>query len=419
MRLAEETFKAKSKCRFCNNELKNEFIDLVNAPPSNSYLTKEQLNEPEIYFPLKVFVCEKCWLVQVDEYKKSSEIFDKNYAYFSSYSSSWLKHSENYVDMISDRLKLDKKSLVIEVASNDGYLLQYFLPKRIPCIGIEPAANTAKVAEKKGIHTIEDFFSVKLAKQLANEGKTADLILGNNVLAHTPDINDFVEGLRIALKPEGTITMEFPHLLNLIKFNQFDTIYHEHFSYLSLLAVGKIFEAHYLVIYDVEELPTHGGSLRIYARHKSNTELKISSSVSNVLKKENDFGLNNLDIYLCFQKKTDQIKYAFLEFLIQQKKSGKKVAAYGAAAKGNTLLNYCGIKNDMIKFVVDKSPHKQNKYLPGSHIPIVSEDMLKTERPDYTIILPWNIKDEIIEQLRYIRSWDGHFVVAIPKVEIF
>ncbi len=408
------------KCRFCNNELKNVFIDLVNAPPSNSYLTKEQLiNEPEIYFPLKVFLCEKCWLVQVDEHKKFSEIFDKNYAYFSSYSSSWLKHSENYVNMISDRLKLDKDSLVIEIASNDGYLLQYFLPKRIPCIGIEPTVDTARIAKKKGIHIIEDFFSVKLAKQLAEEGKTADLILGNNVLAHVPDINDFVEGLRIALKPQGSITMEFPHLLNLIKFNQFDTIYHEHFSYFSLLAVKKNFEAHHLVICDVEELPTHGGSLRIYAKHKNNTKINISSNVSTVLKKEQDFGLSNLDIYQSFQEKADKIKYAFLEFLIQQKKSGNKVAAYGAAAKGNTLLNYCGIKNDFIEFVVDKSPHKQNKYLPGSHIPVVSEDMLKTERPDYVIILPWNIKDEITEQLSYIRNWNGHFVVLVPDIRIF
>lgn len=406
------------KCRFCNNELKNVFIDLVNAPPSNSYLTKEQLNEPEIYFPLKVFFCEKCWLVQVDEYKKSSEIFDKNYAYFSSYSSSWLKHSENYVDMISDRLKLDKNSLVIEVASNDGYLLQYFLPKQIPCTGIEPAVDTARIAKKKGIHTIEDFFSVKLAKQFADEGKTADLILGNNVLAHTPDINDFVEGLRIALKPQGSITMEFPHLLNLIKFNQFDTIYHEHFSYLSLLAVRKIFEAHHLVIYDVEELPSHGGSLRIYAKHKNNTKINISLNVSTVLKKEQDFGLNNLNIYRSFQEKADKIKYAFLEFLIQQKKSGKKVAAYGAAAKGNTLLNYCGVKNDFIEFVIDKSPHKQNKYLPGSHIPIVSEDILETKHPDYIIILPWNIKDEIIKQLSYVKNWKCSFIVPIPELKI-
>jgi SAM-dependent methyltransferase len=320
--------------------------------------------------------------------------------------------------MISDRLKLDKNSLVIEVASNDGYLLQYFLPKQIPCIGIEPSANTAEVAKKRGIYTIENFFSVKLAKQLAKEGKTADLILGNNVLAHTPDINDFVEGLRIALKPQGTITMEFPHLLNLIKFNQFDTIYHEHFSYLSLLTVTKIFEAHYLAIYDVEELSTHGGSLRIYARHKDNSKMKISSNVSAVLKEEHDFGLSNLDIYLCFQKKADKIKYSFLEFLIQQKKQGKKAAAYGAAAKGNTLLNYCGIKNDLIKFVVDKSPHKQNKYLPGSHIPIVSEDILRAERPDYIIILPWNIKDEVMEQMSFIRDWGGKFVIPIPKFEV-
>ena len=407
------------KCRFCNNELRNEFLDLANTPASNSYLTKEQLNKPEIYFPLKVFVCEKCWLVQVDEYKKSTEIFDNNYAYFSSYSSSWLKHSENYVDMISDRLNLNKNSLVIEIASNDGYLLQYFLPKQIPCIGIEPTTNTAEVAEKKGIRTIKDFFSTQLAKRLVDEWEAADLILGNNVLAHTPDINNFVEGLRIALKSQGTITMEFPHLLNLIKFNQFDTIYHEHFSYLSLLALTKIFKAHLLTIYDVEQLPTHGGSLRIYAKHEDNAKIKISSNVSSILKEECDFGLDKLNIYKCFQKKVDDIKYSFLEFLIQQKKHGKKIAAYGAAAKGNTLLNYCGIKNDFIEFVVDTSPHKQNKYLPGSHIPIVSEDMLGEQHPDYIIIFPWNIKDEIIEQLSYVSSWSCKFVVLIPELEIF
>jgi hypothetical protein len=293
------------------------------------------------------------------------------------------------------------------------------LSKKIPCLGIEPTANTAKVAEKKGIPTINDFFSVKLAKELVSKDKAADLILGNNVLAHTPYINDFVDGLRIALKPQGTITMEFPHLLNLIKFNQFDTIYHEHFSYLSLQTVKNIFEAHNLVIYDVEELPTHGGSLRIYAKHKHNDEIEISSSVSNLLKMENDFGLNDLDIYQSFQQKADIIKYAFLEFLIQQKKLGKKVAAYGAAAKGNTLLNYCGIKNDFIEFVVDKSPYKQNKYLPASHIPIVNEEKIKEFKPDYIIILPWNLKDEVMGQLNYVRQWDSKFVIAIPELLIY
>jgi len=407
------------KCRFCDNELTQEFTDFASSPPSNSLLTKEQLNEPEIFYPLKSYVCEKCWLVQVDEYKKSSEIFDKDYAYFSSYSTSWLKHSENYVNMISDKLELNKDSLVIEIASNDGYLLQYFLPKGIPCIGIEPTASTAKAAEKKGINTIEDFFSVKLVEKLVAEGAKADLILGNNVLAHVPDINDFVKGLRIALKPEGSITMEFPHLLNLIKFNQFDTIYHEHFSYLSLLTVAKIFKSHSLVIYDVEELPTHGGSLRIYAKHKNNTEIKITSNVAKLLEQEREFGLNNLEVYQSFQEKTDKIKYSFLEFLLQQKKKGKRVAAYGAAAKGNALLNYCGIKKDLIPFVVDASPYKQGKFLPGSHIPVVSEQEIRKFKPDFVLILPWNLKSEISAQLEYIRSWKGQFVVPIPEVQVF
>lgn len=405
------------KCRFCNHELSFEFIDLVNSPPSNSYLSLEQLNEPEVFYPLKLYVCDKCYLVQIDEYKKSDDIFNNQYAYFSSYSSSWLKHSEEYVDMISKRLNFDDKSQIYEIASNDGYLLQYFKKQNINCIGIEPTANTAKVAIEKGIETIVDFFGKRLASKLVGSKRKADLIIGNNVLAHVPDINDFVGGLKILLQESGTITMEFPHLLQLIKQNQFDTIYHEHFSYLSLYTVKQIFEYHQLCIYDVEELKTHGGSLRIFATHINNSSLPVSKNIATLLEKENRSGLTKLDGYKGFQNTADTVKYNLLNFLIEQKLNNKIVAAYGAAAKGNTLLNYCGVKKDLISFVVDKSPHKQNKFLPGSHIPIVSEEKIKEIKPEYVIILPWNIKEEIIEQLNYIEEWGGKFVVAIPNLK--
>ncbi len=402
------------KCRFCENDLKYEFIDLLNSPPSNSYLSIDQLNEPEVYFPLKIFVCEKCFLVQIDEYKRSNEIFNADYAYFSSFSTSWLKHSKKYVDMITARLSLTRDSHVIEIACNDGYLLQFFVEKRIPCIGIEPTGGTARAAREKGIDVIEDFFGQRIAPKL----KKADLILGNNVLAHVPDINDFVQGLKTALKPEGSVTMEFPHLLNLIKFNQFDTIYHEHFSYLSLLAVKRIFEEHGFLIYDVEELDTHGGSLRIYAAH-DNANVQVQTSVKNIIRKEIEANLNQIKGYTGLQKKANEIKIEFMNFLLESKMKGKLVAAYGAAAKGNTLLNYCGLKNDLILFVVDKSPHKQGKYLPGSHIPIVSQDHISKNRPDYLVILPWNIKEEIINEHSYIKNWNGKFVTTIPNLMIF
>ena len=401
------------KCRHCNHKMTHEFINLFNAPPSNSYLSYEQLNEPEVLYPLKVFVCENCFLVQIDEYKKSNEIFNKDYAYFSSYSSSWLEHSRKYVEMIVQKLDLFEKSHVIEVASNDGYLLQYFKERNIPCLGIEPTSSTAKIAKEKGINVIEDFFSFELAKSL----QKADLILGNNVLAHVPDINDFVRGLKMALKPNGMITMEFPHLLNLIIYNQFDTIYHEHFSYLSLMTVKTIFESKGLKICDVEELTTHGGSLRIYATHIEN-DVEIESSVDELISKEKIFKLDRIEGYQKFEQKVQQIKWNFIDFLLKAKKDGKTVVAYGAAAKGNTLINYCGIKSDAIKFVVDASPYKQNKFLPLSHIPIVSENEIKKEKPDYIIILPWNIKDEIINQLNYIKEWSGKWVLAIPNFEI-
>ncbi len=402
------------KCRFCSIELKNVFVDLINSPASNSYLTEEQLNEPEIFYPLKIYVCSKCKLVQIDEYKKSDDIFDKDYAYFSSYSTSWLTHAKKYVEDMKDKLFLDSHSLVTEIASNDGYLLQYFKEINIPCIGVEPTSSTAKVAKEKGINVIEDFFGSSLAKTL----EKSDLILGNNVLAHVPDINDFVKGLKIALKENGTITMEFPHLLNIIKENQFDTIYHEHFSYLSFYTVKQIFEAQDLKLYDVEQLYTHGGSLRIYATHKENENINLSQNVQKILNIEKEFGLLDMDIYKNFQKKADKVKYDLIDFLIQAKKDNKKVIAYGAAAKGNTLLNYAGIKKDLIEFVVDKSPHKQGKYLPASHIPILDALKIKEFKPDFIIILPWNIKDEVMKQLEYIKDWGCRFVVAVPELKV-
>jgi hypothetical protein len=406
------------KCRFCQHELTHEFVDLVNSPPSNSFLTREQLNEPETFYPLKLFVCEKCWLVQIDEYKRSNEIFSQDYAYFSSCSTSWLEHAKRYTDMITQRFGLGKTSQVIEVASNDGYLLQYFQRQNIPCLGIEPAQNTAAVARGKGLSVIIEFFGENLAQHLAGQGKLADLLIGNNVLAHVPDLNDFVKGLKIVLNSNGVITMEFPHLMKLIERNQFDTIYHEHFSYFSFGTACNLFSSHGLALFDVEELPTHGGSLRIYAKHKSNNSLQVTDAVSALLATESDAGMKTLHYYIDFQHKIDNVKHDIVSFLIEQKSSGKKVIAYGAAAKGNTLLNYCGIKTDLIEFVVDASPYKQGKFLPGSHIPVVKEEEVDKLKPDYVLILPWNIKDEIIEQLKYIREWEGQFVLPIPKLQV-
>lgn len=404
------------QCRSCKTELEHVFIDLFNSPASNSFLTKEQLNEPETFYPLKVYTCSNCFLVQVDEYKKSDAIFNNEYVYYSSYSTSWLAHAEKYVELMTERFHLNDSSQVIEIASNDGYLLQYFKQRNIPVLGIEPTANTAKAAEEKGIKSITDFFGVRLAETLAAKGIRADLLLGNNVLAHVPDINDFVGGMKIVLKPRGIITMEFPHLMQLVENNQFDTIYHEHFSYLSFHTVKKIFEAHGLEMFDVDELPTHGGSLRIYAKHKEDSTKPISENVHSLLKKEEDKGMLHLSYYNNFQQKALDIKLALTEFLIEQKKHGKKVAAYGAAAKGNTLLNYCGIKNDLIDFVVDANPYKQNKFLPASHIPVVQEAYLKQAKPDFVIILPWNLKDEITKQLSYIKEWNAQFVIPIPEL---
>lgn len=406
------------KCRFCNNELSIIFVDLINSPASNSILAVEELDEPEIFFPLKIFVCEKCFLVQIDEYKKSDEIFNDKYAYFSSFSKIWLDHSKKYVTEIIEKLQLNENSFVVEIASNDGYLLQYFKGLCIPCLGIEPASNTAAVAKKKGIKVIEDFFGIRLAKELSSTTKKPDLLLGNNVLAHVPDINDFVEGLKLFLSETGVITMEFPHLMQLVENNQFDTIYHEHFSYFSFFTVKSIFEAHNLALFDVEQLPTHGGSLRIYAKHIEDNSKEISLKVQELIELEFSKKMNSVEYYMNFQKKVNDIKYKLVNFLIQQKVNKKKIIAYGAAAKGNTLLNYCGIKQDLIEFIVDRSPFKQGKFLPGSHIPIKNEKVIKNYKPDYVVILPWNIKDEIMNQLEYIKEWGCKFVIPIPKMEI-
>ena len=405
-------------CRHCNNELQHVFCDLQTCPPSNAMVKPEMINYPETYFPLKVFVCDKCWLVQVDELEKADAIFNNEYTYFSSFSTSWLKHAKAYTDYMTERFGFNENSLVVEIASNDGYLLQYFKEKNIPVLGVEPTANTAQVAIEKGIENIVDFFGSDLAgkKLLAK----ADLILGNNVLAHVPDINDFVKGVKIALKPNGVNTFEFPHLLQLVAQKQFDTIYHEHFSYLSLTNLKSVFETQGLEIFDVQEIPTHGGSLRIFTKHKEDNSKKVEDAVREILEKEAAAGMISLAYYQDFQQKVDQIKYDFTEFLIQQKRNGKKIIGYGAAAKGNTLLNYCGIKgNDLIEYVVDASPYKQNKLLPGSRIPVFSSEKIAQTKPDFIVIFPWNLKDEISHQLAYAQEWGAKFVIAVPELTIF
>lgn len=402
-------------CRHCNTELETIFCDLQTCPPSNAMVKFEELNEPEKYYPLKVFVCSNCWLVQTDEIKKADQIFNDEYTYFSSFSSSWLEHSKKYVNYMINRFSFNEHSKIVEIASNDGYLLQYFKAKNIKTIGVEPTANTAEVAIEKGIDTIIDFFSAKLAKNLLKN--YADLIVGNNVLAHVPDINDFVKGLKIALKKKGIITMEFPHLLKLIEGNQFDTIYHEHFSYLSLCTVKKIFNTYGLKLFDVEKLNSHGGSLRIFATHDNNN-VSISQDVINFLEEEKKFGLLDLKVYLNFQNNADRIRDNFIRFLLKAKKEKKKVVGYGAAAKGNTLLNYAGIKkNDIIKFVIDKSPFKQNKFLPGSRLPVKNKENLKEYKPDFIIIFPWNLEQEVIKEHSYVKEWGCQFVVFIPKLK--
>jgi len=405
-------------CRFCNEPLKHVFLDLGKSPLANSFLKKEMLNKSERFFSLCVYVCDKCFLVQLPEYENPENIFG-DYAYFSSYSETWLKHAENYVNLMLKKFSFDKNNLVIEIASNDGYLLQYFKKKGIPILGIEPAVNVAEVAKQKGIPTIVKFFGTKIAKELVKEGKSADLIIGNNVLAHVPNLNDFVDGLKILLKKTGIITLEFPHLMKLIQQNQFDTIYHEHFSYFSLLTTEKVFSSHGLTIFDVEEVPTHGGSLRIYVKHSESDLISNDESVQDLLKIENQFGLENLVTYTNFASKVKKIKENVREFFMSAKNNRKMVICYGAAAKGNTLLNYCGIGTDFIDYIVDRSTYKQGLFLPGIHIHIKELNEVRKTKPDYLVILPWNLKDEIMEQMSYIRDWGGKFVVLIPEVKIF
>ena len=404
------------KCRFCNSELDRIFIDLGESPLANSYL-KESNFDNEKKYPLCTFLCKNCFLVQLEEIETPENIF-REYVYFSSFSTSWLKHAKDYVDMITTRLLLNEDCLVIEIASNDGYLLQNFVEKNIPVIGIEPARNIAKTAMEKNIPILTKFFDSKLAKELVDKGKKADLIIGNNVFAHVPCLNDFIVGLKILLKPNGVITLEFPHLLQLMQNNQFDTIYHEHFSYFSLLTVQKIFESHDLKIFDVEELITHGGSLRLYVTHKENIQIISSNNTSVILEKEKKFGLEKLSTYEEFSVHVSKIKMDLQNLIKNIKNNSKNIVCYGAPAKGNTLLNYCNITNNQIDYTVDKNPHKQNLFLPGTHIPIYSPEKIQETKPDYVLILPWNLKDEIIEEIKYVRDWNGKFVIPIPEVKI-
>jgi SAM-dependent methyltransferase len=408
----------KTKCRFCEAEVAQTFVDLGMSPLCESYVSRDQLNQMEPFYPLHVKVCSHCFLVQLEEYVAPENIFS-DYAYFSSYSDSWLAHARAYTDKMIERFGFDQDSLVVELASNDGYLLQYFVDRNIPVLGIEPAANVAVVAEEKGVPTLVKFFGRELAMELAEEGRKADLILGNNVLAQVPDLNSFVAGMKILLKPDGVITLEFPHLLRLVAENQFDTIYHEHFSYFSFLTTDHIFRAHGMKLFDVEEISTHGGSLRVYGCHQEDGSKPVSSKVMALLEREKVAGCDRLEYYASFGEQVEKTKYQLLEFLIQAKKSGKTIAGYGAPGKGNTLLNYCGIRTDFIDYTVDRSPHKQGKFLPGTHIPIYHPDRITETRPDYVFILPWNLKDEIMKQMAHIRGWGGQFFVPIPSPTVF
>ncbi len=415
-----------STCRFCASPLHQTFADLGMSPISNAFIRadspperlRQRANQGEKFYPLHAYVCDRCLLVQLEEFETPSEIFNAEYAYFSSYSSSWLEHSRRYVTDMIDRFQLDAQSQVVEIASNDGYLLQYFQERGIPVLGIEPAANVAAVARAKGIDSLVQFFSVETATQLVREGRRADLLLGNNVLAHVPDLNDFVAGLKLLLAPGGVITMEFPHLLNLIQQNQFDTIYHEHFSYFSLLAVEKIFAHHGIVLFDVEQLPTHGGSLRIYGRHQENQERPIGENIDRLKLAERSAGLEEIATYHGFASQIQAIKRQLLTFLMQAQERGQQVVGYGAPAKGNTLLNYCGVKTDLLAYTVDASPHKQNMLLPGTRIPVYAPQKIFETRPDYVLILPWNIRQEIMESMQQVREWGGQFVVPIPELTI-
>jgi 2-polyprenyl-3-methyl-5-hydroxy-6-metoxy-1,4-benzoquinol methylase len=406
-----------SGCRSCGTALERTFIDLGMSPLANSYIKTEQLNRMEPFYPLHVYVCERCLLVQLEQFSTPHDIFS-DYAYFSSFSDSWLAHARAYVAMIVDRFRLDQGSRVVEIASNDGYLLQNFVTRGIPVLGVEPAANVAEAAKKKGIDTKVAFFGEKTALDLTAEGWGADLIIGNNVLAHVPDLNDFVMGLKVLLRPAGLITMEFPHLVQLMQQNQFDTIYHEHFSYFSFLAVEQVFARHGMKLFDVEELPTHGGSLRIYACHHDDASKPIEARAKELKLREEKAGFGRLSHYLSFGPRVEATKRKLLAFLISAKQEGKHIVGYGAPAKGNTLLNYCGIRTDLIDYTVDRSPHKRGHFLPGVHVPIHEPDRVRQSRPDYLLILPWNIRQEVMEQMNYIREWGGKFVVPIPEVQV-
>ena len=405
-------------CRHCSTPLEHVFLDLGFSPPSNAYLSKTELTVPEVTFPLKLYVCDECWLVQTIDYAQAGELFTKDYAYFSSVSHTWLKHAREYADVITARLGLGAQSFVVEVASNDGYLLRNFVAAGIPCLGIEPTASTAAAAEAIGVPVLREFFGTALGERLRAEGRLADLIAGNNVYAHVPDINDFTAGLSRALKPEGTVTLEFPHLMRLLKSVQFDTVYHEHFSYLSLLTVSRIFARAGLRVYDVEELGTHGGSLRVYGC-QAGAERATSASVTAVLAAEVAAGMHSVATYLAFQQRADAVKDGLLMFLLESKRARLRVAAYGAAAKGNTLLNYAGVRHDLIAFVCDAAPSKQGKYMPGSHLPILRPDALQEYRPHIVLVLPWNIADEVVAQEARVRNWGGRFAVAVPSVRVW
>ncbi|MGB8321756.1 MAG: class I SAM-dependent methyltransferase [Candidatus Acidiferrum sp.] len=408
---------ATQPCRFCGAALRSTFVDLGMSPLCETYPAAKDFKSGEVYYPLHVYTCEKCFLVQLEEFEKAENIFS-DYAYFSSYSDSWLKHCENYCGKMIDRFTLNANSFVVEVASNDGYLLQYFVKRNVPVLGIEPAANVAKVAVEKGVPSLVRFFGTQLAKELVAERGPVDLALGNNVLAQVPDLNDFVEGLKTLLKPAGVLTLEFPHLLRLIEWNEFDTIYHEHFSYFSLLTTIRILEAHGMRVFDVDELSTHGGSLRVYATRAEKTTHQLQPNVAKVLNDEKNAGLDSLEGYERFAAQVKETKFALVEFLVSAAKQGKKVAGYGAPGKSATLLHYCGIGRDLIEYTVDRSPYKQGRFLPGTHIPIFHPDRIRETKPDYIVILPWNLRDEIISQLQYIREWGGRFVVPIPKVTV-
>jgi SAM-dependent methyltransferase len=409
--------RTKSTCRFCGQALTHSFVDLGFSPLCQTHITQEQLNQMEPFYPLHAYVCDKCFLVQLEEFVTPGDIFSE-YAYFSSYSDSWVAHAKRYCDTVRQRFGLNEKSLAVEIASNDGYLLQHFVASKVPVLGIEPAANVAKVAIEKGVRSVVKFMGRETARAVAAEYGHADLLLGNNVLAHVPDLNDFVAGMKILLKQGGVITMEFPHLYQLMKHNQFDTIYHEHFSYFSFYTVEQVFKAHGITLFDVEELSTHGGSLRIYGRHADDTSKPVGPRVEELRARELAEGFNTLPKYRDFGEQVRETKRALLEFLIDAKRAGRKIVGYGAPGKGNTLLNYCGIRTDFVDFTVDRNPYKQDKYTPGTHIPILAPERLIEARPDYVLVLPWNLREEIMQQLAIIRSWGGKFVFPIPKVEV-